>query len=335
VTSRPAGCCRFVKGVPAATRRGSLPPPPSRHSTGRTPMILAMYERFGWLQQKALADPFAKRYEQAAKGVLVVLAALVFMVFAAFLIAYPSIAKRPAKPGDPTWTNSVILAQITIGLMVLGAGSVLGLLFYSIRTSNPQPDWHFFPSLWSPRRKQGMALVSGASTFLGLGIASALLILIVAASGPQWLVGTVSVVLVSITMWGSLVVGLRYYQDLCSGDGQTELASALKSQAGQLDEALQTAAAQFESVRGELAQHEKTLDALREEVRKNREAVAASREVAKAQETLERHGRFRRQQIVFLLLGALLGALLGMIFGVVVDPAGIREHLPQWLTLFD
>lgn len=213
--------------------------------------------------------------------------------------------------------------------------TVLGLLSWLIRTTSQQPDWRSFPSLWSLRRKQGMALLSGASTFLGLGVASTLLILIVAASGPQWLVGAVSVVLVSITMWGSLVVGLRYYQDLCSGDGQTELASALKTQAGQLDEALQAAAAQFESVRSELAQHEKTLGALQEEVRKNREAVAASREVAKAQETLERHGRFRRQQIVFLLLGALLGALLGMILGVVVDPAGMREHLPQWLTLFD
>jgi len=39
-------------------------------------MIVAMAQWFGWLQQKALADPFAKRYAQAAKGVLVLLAAL-------------------------------------------------------------------------------------------------------------------------------------------------------------------------------------------------------------------------------------------------------------------
>jgi hypothetical protein len=239
------------------------------HSTGRTPMIRAMSEWFGWLQQKALADPFAKRYAQAPKDVLVVLDALVFVAFGVFLITYASIPERPPKSTDPTWADSVIVAQITIAFIVLGAGSVLAVLFASIRTSSPQPDWRYFPSLWSLRRKQGMALLSGASTFLGLGVASVLLILI------------------------------------------------------------------FESVRSELAQHEKTLDALQEEVRRNQEAVAASREVAKAQETLERHGRFRRQQIVFLLVGALLGGLLGLIFGVVVDPAGMREHLPQWLTLFD
>jgi hypothetical protein len=294
-----------------------------------------MSEWFGWLQQKALADPFAKRYAQAAQGVLVLLAALVFMVFVAVVIAYKPSAEPSPKSTDPTWADNLLFTQIVMALIALGAVTVLAELLLSIRTTSQQPDWRSFPSLWSLRRKQGMALLSGGSTFLGLGVATTLLILIVAASGPQWLVGAVSVVLVSITIWGSLVVGLRYYQDLCSGPGQTELASALKTQAGQLDEALQAAAAQFESVRSELTQHEKTLGALQEEVRKNREAVAASREVAKAQETLERHGRFRRQQIVFLLLGALLGALLGVILGVVVDPAGMREHLPQWLTLFD
>jgi hypothetical protein len=290
-----------------------------------------MSEWFGWLQQKALADPFAKRYAQAAQGVLVLLAALVFMFFVALIVVYNPSTARPS----PKSTDNVLLVQITGGLIVLGVVTVLGALIWSIKTSIPQPDWRSFPSLWSLRRKQGMALLSGASTFLGLGIASTVLILIVVVSGPQWLVGAVSVVLVSITMWGPLVVGLRYYQDLCSGAGQTELASTLKTQAGQLDEALQAAATQFESVRTELDQHQKTLAELQEEVTKNREAVAVSREVAEAQETLERHGRFRRQQIVLLLLGAFLGALLGLILGVVIDPEGVRQHLPQWLILFD
>lgn len=191
-----------------------------------------MSEWFKWLQQKALADPFAKRYAQAAKGVLVVLAAFVFTLFAAFIIAYnPSTVEPSPKSTDRTWADNVLVVQIAVGFFVLGVVTILGGLLSSIKTSSPQPDWRSFPSLWSLRRKQGMALLSGASTFLGLGVASALLILIVAASGPQWLVGAVSVVLVSITMWGSLVVGLQYYQDLCSGDGQTELASTLKTQA--------------------------------------------------------------------------------------------------------
>jgi len=301
-------------------------------------MILAMSEWFGWLQQKALADPFAKRYAQAAQLILALPALLAIIALGASIVYYnvaydPSTAEPPRESTDRAW--SVIGPQIVLVLTVVGMVTVIGFLILSIRTTSQQPDWRSFPSLWSLRRKLGMALLSGVSTFLGLGIASTLLILIVAATGPQWLVGAMSVVLVSITIWGSLVVGLRYHQDLCSGAGQTELASTLKTQAGQLDEALQVAAAQFESVRTEMAQHEKTLGALQEEVKKNREAVAASREVAKAQETLERHGRFRRQQIVFLLLGALLGALLGVILAVVIDPVGLRQHVPEWLILFD
>jgi hypothetical protein len=296
-------------------------------------MILAMSEWIGWLQKKALGDPFAKRYAQAAQGVLLLLTVVVFALFVAFIIAYKPSAEPSPKSTDPAWADNVLVFQIVAAFLALGVVTFLGSLLVSIKTSSQQPDWRSFPSLWSLRRKQRMALLSGASTSLGLGIASTLLILIVAASGPQWLVGAVSVVLVSITIWGSAVVGLRYYQDLCSGAGQTEQASALKTQAGQLDEALQAAAAQFESVRTELAEHQKTLAGLQQEVSKNRQAVAISRERTKAQETLERYGgrRFRRQQIFFVLLGALLGVVLG----VVVDPEGVRQHLPQWLTFFD
>jgi ferric-dicitrate binding protein FerR (iron transport regulator) len=86
-------------------------------------------------------------------------------------------------------------------------------------------------------------------------------------------------------------------------------------------------------VRTELDQHQKTLAALQEEVSKNWEAVAVSREAAKAQETLERHrGRRSRRREAFL---ALLGALADVILGVVVDPEGLRQHLPQWVIFFD
>jgi ferric-dicitrate binding protein FerR (iron transport regulator) len=99
-----------------------------------------------------------------------------------------------------------------------------------------------------------------------------------------------------------------------------------ETQASQLDEALRTAAAQFESVRTELDQHQKTLAALQEEVSKNWEAVAVSREAAKAQETLERHrGRRSRRREAFL---ALLGALAGVILGVVVDPRACASTCP-------
>ena len=54
---------------------------------------------------------------------------------------------------------------------------------------------------------------------------------------------------------------------------------------------------------------------------------------AKAQETLERHrGRRSRRREIFI---AFFGALLGVIFAVVIDPVGLRQHLPQWLIFFD
>jgi hypothetical protein len=113
-------------------------------------MILAMSEWFGWLQQKALADPFAKRYAQAAKGVLAVLAAFVFTVFAAFIIAYnPSTVEPSPKSTDRTWADNVLVVQIAVGFFVLGVVTVLGGLLTSIKTSSPSQTGA--PSLVSGR----------------------------------------------------------------------------------------------------------------------------------------------------------------------------------------
>ena len=80
-----------------------------------------MSEWFGWLQQKALADPFAKRYAQAAQLVLTLLALLVFLVlvFAVvyYNVAYDPSAEPPPESTDRAWGN--FAAEIAIALVAV------------------------------------------------------------------------------------------------------------------------------------------------------------------------------------------------------------------------
>jgi hypothetical protein len=278
------------------------------------------------VRRVALSDSLARWYSGAAQGAFTFIALVVIVLVGTAVLVYWPDATELAEP-DPTpsaWSTNVYIVKAVLTLLGIGILSLVVRGVQAIRTKSPHPEWKLFPSLWTEQQRREAAALSAAVTFLGLGFWTAGLLAIAVVATPQWVVGGIALILIGITVWGPIVVGLQYYDDLCTVS-RAEVALELKEQAAGLEEALRTAVTQFETVRTELQRLESEAD-------RSRQAAAASRELAKAHQTIERHGRWRsrREQLVFAILGVILGATLA----VILDVNGLRQHLPDWVILF-
>jgi hypothetical protein len=281
------------------------------------------------IRRAALGDPFAEWYSNAAQAAFVlIMAVVVLLVAIAVLVYFPDPGELANPSPDPSpppgWSTNPYFVKAVVGLLGIGIVSLALRVGQAIRTKSPHPQWKLFPSLWTESQRREAAALSAAATFLGLGLWAAGLITLAVIATPQWVVGGVALILVWITVWGPIVVGLKYYEDLCT-IGRAEVALELKEQAAGLEEALRVAVAQFETVRTELQRLESEAD-------RSRQAAAVSQELAKAHQVIERHGRWRsrREQLVFAVLGVILGAVLA----IILDVNGLRERLPDWMVMF-
>jgi hypothetical protein len=278
------------------------------------------------LRRAALADPIADWYAGTARTVLFGVAGISGVVCVLVLANASTLAETKPDPNrapTPLWILLLGLVLITATICDLTLrGAKL------IRTSSPQANWQLFPAMWSVEWKLFMSFVSGGVTAVGLGLLAALSIALATAMAPEWLVGAVALAVSVVTIWGAIVVGCRYHADL-ETVARPELDPALGEQATQLQQALKSAVAQFESVRAELGEHYKTLAGLQAEVERNRQAAEDTKEQVKAQKVLERRGRWRS-----LIEGALIGVALTVVVEIVINIDVLREHLPPWMVLF-